>query len=139
MRRWHQKPLSALMAVGVAVALITADAQASSTKNLAGAWSGTLSHAMSGRRLDKVQIRIVIDAAQTGGSWYVNAKCQGPLRNDGISWGYHHYVEQLAKGSTCVGGAIDCLQRQGAKLFDDVTPPSTVSYTTSATLKSVKR
>jgi hypothetical protein len=90
---------------------------------------------MKGDKVDTVHIRIVIDAAQTGGSWYVSSSCRGTLSNDGISWGYHHYIEHLAKGSTCVSGATDCLQRQGANLFDNVTPPPTVDYTATATLK----
>jgi hypothetical protein len=139
MRGWPQKALTAFLSAGIAIALLAPVAQAGSSKSLTGTWSGTIAHAMRGKTLSTVHLRIVIDAAQTGGSWYVNAECQGPLRDDGISWGYHHYAEELAKGSTCVGGAIDCLQRQGANVFDTVTPPSSISYKTSATLTSVKR
>ena len=70
------------------------------------------------------RIRLVVNARETAGSWRVNAGCHGRLTLGSISNGYHHYLRHLARGASCRGGDIDCLEREGAKVADSVTPRS---------------
>ena len=84
---------------------------------LTGKWTGVLTNGTQTER-----ITITVNGRETGGTWKVNASCHGALTLDSISNGYHHYRRHLARGSTCVGGDIDCLERSGAKVADSVTP-----------------
>jgi hypothetical protein len=84
---------------------------------LTGTWIGNINPG-PGSTVRRHGLRIVVDAGERGGSWRINARCGGPLRLQSISGGFHHYREELARGSTCRGGGIDCLKRAGAGLYD---------------------
>ncbi len=89
----------------------------SSSPRLTGSWSGSMTPG-SGSTAQRHRLRIVVNASERGGSWRISARCQGPLRLKNISNGYHHYVEEVAPGATCLGGGIDCLKRVGGGLYD---------------------
>ena len=82
-----------------------------------------------------MRIRIVVNAAETAGSWRISATCRGPLTLDSISGGYHHYLRKLARGSRGAGGDIDCLKRAGAGLYDAVTSHLGGEYDSAGTLR----
>ena len=88
---------------------------------LTGTWTGTLSGSVGGR-IRRERIRIVVDARQSAGRWKVSPTCHGSLTLDSVSGGYHHYRRRVASGASCRGGDIDCLMRDGAKMYDWVTP-----------------
>jgi hypothetical protein len=124
--------------VVVALALLVPSGALASGGTLSGTWNGTLEHAMKADKLQRVHLTVVINASERGGSWYAGSSCHGTLTLEGISWGFHHYTEHLAAGSTCIGGAVDCLKRVGANIYDTVTPPSTVSYNANSTLHRLR-
>jgi hypothetical protein len=90
---------------------------------LTGTWKGVLTGTLNGNTAHE-HITITINGPQTAGTWKVSASCHGKLTLDSISNGYHHYLRHIAAGSTCVGGDIDCLEREGAKVGDWITPRS---------------
>lgn len=119
---------AARLSVGIAVLVAAIGASGSSPARatarggvLTGTWSGVLSGTVAGMTRHE-RIRIVVDARETGGSWRVSASCHGTLTLDSISNGYHHYRRRLAAGSTCAGGDVDCLEREGPNVADWVTP-----------------
>ena len=68
-------------------------------------------------------------AASTGavhgpltGTWKVSAGCHGNQTLDRITNGYYHYRRHIAPGSTCFGGDIDCIEREGVNVEDTITP-----------------
>ncbi len=81
---------------------------------------------------------IVVNAGATGGSWRLSATCHGPLRLDGISGGYHHYLRKLAPGATCAAGDVDCLELVGANLYDAVTSHLGSAHDLSGTLHRLR-
>jgi len=83
---------------------------------LTGTWRGVLTDGTQ-----KEHITITVNGRETAGTWKVSASCSGTLKLDSISNGYHHFRRHVASGSTCPGGDIDCLQRDGAKIEDSVT------------------
>jgi hypothetical protein len=127
-----------LLALAVAVAFpATALAAVVSTSRggpLTGTWSGVI----AGSGANPHHIVIVVNAKQTGGSWKLSDRCQGPLTLDSISNGYHHYRRRLAHGSTCAGGDIDCLKRVGANVYDAVTSHRGGEYDVGGTLRRVR-
>ena len=86
---------------------------------LAGTWAGVLTGSSSSAR---EHIVIVVNAAESAGTWKLSTTCHGRLTLDSVSDGYHHYRRRLASGATCAGGDIDCLMRVGGSLYDTVTP-----------------
>jgi len=117
---------------------IAAPSAFSSGGALTGTWSGSISRSLSGTG-QRRHLEVVINANERGGSWKVSASCRGPLKLQSISDGFHHYLEKLARGSTCLGGGVDCLERAGAELYDEFQPaPTTSGYTSEAILRRVK-
>lgn len=102
---------------------------------LTGTWSG----AIGGSDRKPVHIVIVINAAQTGGSWRLSAACHGRLTLESISGGYHHYLRHFAGHANCAGGDIDCLKRVGASVYDAVTSRHSGKYGTGGTLRRTRR
>ena len=96
---------------------------AQATGHLTGTWKGVLTGTVNGTTR-RQNIRIVLNTRETGGRWKVNATCYGRLTLDSISGGSHHYLRHVAKGASasCAGGDIDCLWRDGAKVYDNITP-----------------
>jgi hypothetical protein len=86
---------------------------------LAGTWTGVLTGSASSARQ---HVLIVMNAAESAGTWKLSRTCHGRLTLVGVSGGYHHYRRRLAAGASCAGGDIDCLMRVGANLYDTVTP-----------------
>jgi hypothetical protein len=135
MRAWIRRvaPLAAV----VAVAAGGAAAQGASARGpLSGTWSGTIVGS-AGSGVRPVHIRIVVNSAETRGSWRISATCRGPLTLDSISGGYHHYLRHLARGATCAGGDIDCLRRDGASVYDSVTSHEGGEYDSAGTLRRI--
>ncbi|MHB1570125.1 MAG: hypothetical protein ACYC0H_13100 [Solirubrobacteraceae bacterium] len=127
----HTRLLALLLtAVIFAAQVSVASGKASHRGPLTGTWSGAIGG--SGRK--PVHIVIVINAAQTGGSWRLSAACHGRLTLDSISGGYHHYLRHFAGGGNCAGGDIDCLKRVGANVYDAVTSLHSGKYGTGGTL-----
>lgn len=93
----------------------------SGSRVLAGAWAGVLSGSVNGS-VRRERIRIFVNARETAGTWQVSATCHGRLTLDSISNGYHHYRRHLAAGSSCAGGDVDCLEREGTGVADVITP-----------------
>jgi hypothetical protein len=88
---------------------------------LTGTWTGVLTGTVNSVTKHE-RITITINGAQTRGTWKRSASCHGTLTLDSISDGYHHYLRHVASGSACAGGDIDCLERNGAKVEDSITP-----------------
>jgi hypothetical protein len=86
---------------------------------LAGTWTGLLTGSASSARQ---HVLIVVNAAESAGTWELSTTCRGRLTLDSVSGGYHHYRRRLATGASCAAGDIDCLMRVGANLYDTVTP-----------------
>jgi len=99
---------------------------------LTGTWRGLLTNGTRNER-----ITISVNGRQTAGTWKVSTSCHGSLKLDSISNGYHHYRRHLAAGSTCAGGDVDCLERDGAKVADWVTPRSG-GWARNGTLRRVR-
>jgi len=129
----------ALLAAAVIVAASATVAVATTVRSgpLAGSWSGSIV-GNPGSSIKPVQIRIVVNAGETGGSWRISATCRGRLTLDSISKGYHHYLRRLALGATCAGGDIDCLKRAGANLYDSVTSHLGGEYDSAGTLRRIR-
>ena len=127
-----------LLAVAAIVAVTASGALGSPTGGgpLTGTWSGVIA-GQPDSGIGRQQIRITVNAGETGGSWSLSATCHGPLTLDSISSGYHHYLRKLAPGSTCSGGDIDCLKRVGANVYDSVTSHRGGAYDESGTLHRV--
>lgn len=128
-----------LLAVTGIFAATAAGAFSSTTHHgpLTGTWSGVIA-GQPGSGIGRQHIRITVNARETGGSWRLSAGCHGPLKLDSISNGYHHYGRELAPGSTCGGGDIDCLKRAGANVYDAVTSHRGGEYDEAGTLHRVK-
>jgi len=126
----------ALLSIAVVLAVVAASAF-SSGGPLTGTWSGYINRAAGGAT-QRHHLRLVVNASERGGSWRVSASCSGTLRLQSISNGFHHYVEKLARGSTCLGGGVDCLERAGAGLYDEFQPQPGTNYTSATTLTRVK-
>ena len=124
-----------LLLVVAAFAATAAAALGSTTHGgpLTGTWSGYIA-GQPGSGVRRQHILIVVNAKQNGGSWKLSARCHGPLTLDSISNGYHHYLRELARGSTCAGGDIDCLKRVGPNVYDAVTSHRGGEYDSSGTL-----
>lgn len=135
MPAWSWKALLAL-SVSVMLVYFAAAAQASSSAGpLTGSWSGSIKRGPYGRGHPQ-HLLIAVDASERGGSWEVSATCRGSLRLKDVSNGYHHYIEELSRGATCLGGGIDCLRRVGAHVEDLFQPePATSGYYASASLR----
>ena len=103
---------------------------------LTGTWAGELT-GQPGDGARGVRIVIVVNAAETGGSWKLGTMCHGPLALDGISYGYHHFLRKLVPGATCAGGDVDCLKQEGATLYDAVTSHLGGAFDLSGTLHRV--
>jgi hypothetical protein len=104
---------------------------------LTGRWVGHIA-GQPGSGVKGHRIVIVVDANETGGRWKLSATCYGRLKLDSISNGYHHYLRKRARGSSCVGGDIDCLRRVGANVYDAVTSHVGGAYDASGTLRRVR-
>jgi hypothetical protein len=122
--------------VVVAICAVTAAAAMGRTHSgpLTGTWSGYI----SGGGVKRQHIVIVVNAAETGGSWELSSSCRGPLTLDSISGGFHHYRRRLARGSTCAGGDVDCLERVGANLYDAVTARAGSAWDESGMLRRAR-
>jgi hypothetical protein len=130
--------MSRLLVVVVVLAGTTAAAGSAATARaphgpLTGKWKGVLTDGTQ-----KERITITVNGRETHGTWKVNASCHGRLTLKSISNGYHHYRRHRARGSTCAGGDIDCLERTGAKVADSVTPRPN-GWSRSGTLHRVRR
>ncbi len=129
--------VAALCAFPAASALARTGHRPARPGPLSGTWSGTL-----WGEPQALTMTIVINNAQTGGSWSLGASCHGPLTLDNISGGYHHYLRHAASGTSCTGAAlnavgdIDCLKRNGAAMYDAVTLKSG-SWNVTGTLRRV--
>jgi hypothetical protein len=132
MPTWSWKALLAL-SVSVMLVFFVAAAQASSGAGpLTGRWSGSIKRGPYGTGHQQ-HLLIVVDASERGGSWEVGATCRGRLRLKDVSNGYHHYIEELSLGATCLGGGIDCLRLVGTHVEDLFQPePATSGYYASA-------
>jgi hypothetical protein len=124
------------IAAVLAATPVAAVAKSSSGGPLTGTWTGTIK-STGGTPITPFQIRISVNAKETGGSWWISATCHGPLTLESISYGYHHYTRHLASGSTCAGGDIDCLKRAGANMYDAVTSHLGGAYDIAGTLRRV--
>jgi hypothetical protein len=100
---------------------------------LTGTWSGYIT---AGPK--RQHMVIVVNATETGGSWRLGPRCYGPLKLQDISSGYHHYLRERGRGSTCSGGDVDCLKPVGANVYDAVTSVG-AGYFQSGTLQRVRR
>ncbi len=115
-----------VLVAAAVLAAATATASSAATPRathgpLTGTWRGTLTGTVNGATRHE-RITITINGRETAGTWKVSSSCQGKLTLDSISNGYHHYRRHLASGSTCHGGDVDCLEREGAKVGDWITP-----------------
>jgi hypothetical protein len=133
---WIRRVVPLVIVGCIALSAIVAFGKALQHGKLTGTWSGYIA-GDPGSEVQRVHIRIVVNAAQTGGSWKISATCHGPLTLDSISNGYHHYLRKPAPGSTCAGGDIDCLKRAGANVYDAVTSHKGGEYDSSGTLRRV--
>jgi hypothetical protein len=126
------------LAIVACVALLAVVAFGKTTQGgrLTGTWSGYIA-GKPGSEAKRQHIRIVINAAETGGSWRISATCHGQLTLDSISNGYHHYLRRLARGATCAGGDVDCLKRAGPSVYDAVSSHRGGEYGSSGTLRRV--
>jgi hypothetical protein len=106
---------------GAAAAAGSAGALGTAHGPLTGTWRGTLTGTRNGTTHHE-RITITVNGRQTAGTWKVGASCHGNLTLDSISGGSHHFRRHLASGSTCAGGDIDCLWREGTTVYDNVTP-----------------
>ena len=127
---------SVCAACSVALATATAGAGAQRSGPLTGTWSGYIA-GQPGSGLKREHITVVVNRAQSGGTWSLSATCHGPLTLDSISGGYHHYLRHRGHGVTCGAGDIDCLKRAGAAVFDSVTAHRGGEYDMSGTLRRV--
>jgi hypothetical protein len=108
-----------VVATSFALGPETARAASGNHGSLAGTWTGLLT---GSSRSTREHIVIVVNAAESAGTWKLSTTCHGRLTLDSVSGGYHHYRRRLAAGATCAGGDVDCLMRVGANLYDTVTP-----------------
>ena len=118
--------MRSLLVAAAVLAAVTATASAAATPRsahgpLTGTWTGVLTGTRNGTTQHE-RITITVNGRETAGAWKVGASCHGTLTLDSISNGYHHYLRHLAAGSTCNGGDVDCLEREGAKVADWITP-----------------
>jgi hypothetical protein len=130
-----RRALVALLASQVLVAIVATGAY-SSGGPLAGHWSGHM-NPRPGSKVRGHRLWLFVDASERGGSWRISTSCRGPLRLQNISNGYHHYVEGLAPGATCLGGGIDCIKRIGAGLYDTFQSHAGSEYDSDGTLRRV--
>jgi hypothetical protein len=132
---------SSMVALAVIVAvLVTAAVSSASSKHgsLTGTWSGYMNRAYgAGTQTKRHRLTIVVNASERGGSWKVSNSCRGPLKLQSISDGFHHYTEELTKGSKCAGGGVDCLERAGAALYDEFQSAPGTQYVSDGTLRRV--
>jgi hypothetical protein len=133
---WIRRLAPLVIAGCVALSASVAFGNASRGGPLTGTWSGYIASA-PGSGVKRQQIRIVVNASETGGSWEISATCDGPLTLESISNGYHHYLRKLAHGARCAGGDVDCLKRAGANVYDAVTSHRGGEYDSSGTLHRV--
>lgn len=99
---------------------------------LTGTWSGYIT---GGKRQ---HIVVVVNAKETGGSWKLSPRCYGPLKLQDISGGYHHYLRERGRGSTCAGGDVDCLKPYGVNVYDSVTSHLGGAWDQWGTLRRVR-
>ncbi len=125
----------AVIAAVVLIAIVTTEAY-SSSGSLRGTWTGHMSP-NPGSKVRRHQLRLFVNASERGGTWRITARCRGPLKLKNISNGYHHYVEELAPGATCLGGGVDCLKRVGAGLYDTFTSRPGTHYDSEGTFRRV--
>jgi hypothetical protein len=133
---WIRRLAALATVVIVAASASVAPGTAAARGPLTGTWSGSIV-GNPGSAIKPFRIRIAVNAAETGGSWWISATCHGPLTLDSISGGYHHYLRRLAHGATCAGGDIDCLKRAGANMYDSVTSHRGGEYDSAGTLRRV--
>lgn len=100
---------------------------------LTGTWSGYINGAK------RQHIVVVVNAKETGGSWKLSPRCYGPLKLQDISGGYHHYVREHGRGSTCSGGDVDCLKPAGVNVYDSVTSHLGGYWNQWGTLRRVRK
>jgi len=112
--------LVVIAAVLVGVTAASSSAATPST-SLTGTWRGVLSGSVNGVTKHE-PIQFTINTAQNAGTWSASSSCHGKLILQSISNGYHHYIRHTAPGSTCAWGDVDCLEREGTKVVDSVTP-----------------
>jgi len=121
MRSMRHVLVAAVVLAGVTAAASSAATPRAAHGPLTGKWTGVLTGTRNGTTQHE-RITITVNGPEKGGTWKVSASCHGALTLDSISNGYHHYLRHLASGSTCHGGDIDCLERDGAKVADSITP-----------------
>jgi hypothetical protein len=137
MLAWVRRLALLGIAVIVAASAAVAAGEAARSGPLTGTWSGSIV-GNPGSGIKPIDIRIVVNADETAGSWRISATCRGSLTLQSISNGYHHYLRKLAQGAPCAGGDIDCLKRVGANLYDSVTSHRGGEYDSAGTLHRVK-
>lgn len=134
---WSRRLLAFTVSAAFAASPASALGSPTHAGPLTGTWSGFIA-GQAGSGVKRQHIVIVVNARQSGGTWKLSDKCQGPLALDSISNGYHHYRRKLAPGSSCRGGDIDCLKRVGANVYDAVTSHRGGEYDMSGTLRRVR-
>lgn len=127
------------LAIILTVALSATTALANGPRGgpLTGTWSGYIAGS-PGSGVKRQHMVIVVNAGETAGSWRISARCNGPLKLESISGGYHHYIRKLARGATCAGRDVDCLKRVGADVYDAVTSHLGGAYDSSGTLRRAR-
>jgi hypothetical protein len=132
---------SSMVALAVMVAVLTTTAVSSASSKggaLTGTWSGYLNRAYgASNQVKRHRLTIVVNASERGGSWKISNSCRGPLKLQSISGGFHHYTEDLARGATCAGGGVDCLERSGAAVYDEFQSAPGTEYVSDGTLRRV--
>lgn len=102
---------------------VAVPASSSSSARVSGTWKGTMTPS-TGSHAKRHFVTVSDNSAERAGTFYLSATCQGTLKLKDISNGFHHFTEIPAKGSSCRGGAEDCLKRVGHQVLDVyVSPP----------------
>jgi hypothetical protein len=135
---WIRRLIPFAIAACVALSTPAAFGKASQGGKLTGTWSGYIA-GVPGSGIKRQHMRVVVNARETGGSWKISSTCYGALKLESISDGYHHYFRKLAHGATCASGYVDCLEPDGANIYDAVTSPRGDAYDSGGTLRRVSR
>lgn len=133
---WSRR-LVPLVVAAICVFAATGAAARTHAGPLTGTWSGYINGQINSG-VKRHRIVIVVNANETGGSWEISGACHGPLTLESISYGYHHYLQKLARGSTCGARDIDCLKPAGANVYDAVSPRLNAAYVASGTLRRIR-
>ncbi len=102
---------------------VSSKSSSGASARVSGTWKGTMTPS-TGSHAKRHYVTVSDNSAEKSGTFYLSATCQGTLKLKDISNGFHHFTEIPAKGSSCRGGAEDCLKRVGGQVLDVyVSPP----------------